>query len=244
MAFGIPGSSTGTDNEPFLSRVQYDARSGFFTNVNRVQDADGKWGDKAGEPYRGLTAAFDFGSMQAGYIKFASPPAFLLVPFIGAATVYPAQPQEMTEAKGDERAKKAFQPGFRIKLLGKAFGDGEPRHFAHNAKAVMATMEELYNAFCAAPEAARGLIPVCQHSSTKTIETKTPKGTNKNYAPVWSIVQWIERPAAFGERTCPAPAAPTMALNVRTPGREDAVIARAEFAAAADARVAADPLPF
>jgi hypothetical protein len=235
IAFNIPGSNDGGSSGPFLARVQYDARSGFFTNVDRVQ-TDAGWSDRPGEPYRGLTAAFDFGSMEAGYIKFASPPAFVLVPFVGDGTPYPPQPQEMTEAKPGEKPRKAFLPGFRVKLLGKAFGSPEPRYFAHTAKGVLGTMEDLYAAFAAAPEAARGMIPVVNHASTKTIETTGPRGTTKNYAPVWSIVQWVERPAAFGERTCPAP----MAGSAPAPAAPPVHVAAAAMAPA----VSADPLPF
>lgn len=237
MAFNIPGSNDGGTSGPFLARVQYDARSGFFTNVDRVQ-TDAGWSDRPGEPYRGLTAAMDFGSMECGFIKFASPPAFVLVPFIGDNTPYPPQPQEMTEAKAGEKPRKAFLPGFRVKLLGKAFSTPEPRYFAHTAKGVLATMEELYAAFAAAPEAARGLIPVVNHASTKTIETSGPRGTTKNYAPVWSIVSWVERPAAFGERTCPPP----------VPGQVAApppvAIPAAAMAHAGGGAAAAEPLPF
>ncbi len=247
MAFGIPGSTAGTDSGSFLARVQYDARSGFFTNVDRVQGEDGRWGDNAGEPYRGLTAAFDFGSMEAGYIKFASPPAFILVPFVGDATVYPPQPQEMTTpAKQGEAARKAFLPGFRIKLAGKVFGDAEPRYFAHTAKGVLATMEELYKAFSAAPEAARGLIPVVQHASTKTLETSGKHGTTKNYAPEWKIVQWIDRPAIFGDRTCPAPGTrpPVQQHAVTYPPEPAAAPVAANGMAPSMTADMAEPLPF
>lgn len=237
MAFGIPGSNDGgSGNGPFLARVQYDARSGFFTNVDRVQ-TDSGWSDRAGEPYRGLTAAFDFGSMEAGYIKFASPPAFVLVPYVGEATNYPPQPQEMTEAKPGEKPRKAFLPGFRLKLMGKAFSTPDPRYFSHTGKGVLATMEELYRAFIAAPEAATGMIPVVQQSGTRTLETSGPRGTTKNYAPEWRIVQWIERPAAFGERTCPPPAAAMAAPPPPAP-------VHVPPAASLPPSVAADPLPF
>jgi len=231
MAFGIPGSDAGGSGGMFLSRVQYDARSGFFTSVDRVQ-TDAGWQDKAGEPFRGLKAAFDFGSMEAGYIKFASPPAFVLVPYIGDATQFPQQPQEMTEAKPGERPRKAFMPGFRVKVMGKAFSSPEPRYFAHTGKGVLATMEELYRAFIAAPEAAAGKIPVCEHSATRTLETSGPRGTTKNYAPEWRIVAWVDRPDAFGERTCPPP------------GARPAPVAQAAPAMTLPAEVAEDALPF
>lgn len=234
MAFGIPGSNEGgSDSGPFLARVQYDARSGFFTNVDRVQGSDGAWSDRAGEPYRGLACAMDFGSMEVGYIKFASPPSFLLVPFVGAATNYPAQPQEMTTPKPGEKPRKAFLPGFRLKVMGKAFGDGEPRYFAHTAKGVMASMEELYLLYAGSPEAHAGKIPLVLAAGTKTLETSGPRGTTKNYAPTWQITGWIDRPTGFGERTVPPPSG-----SVR---QAPAAPAPAQQPAMADA---ADDLPF
>ncbi len=206
MAFGIPGSNDGGGSSgPFLARIQYDARSGFFTPVNRVQNGAG-WVDDFGEPTRGIKVAMDFGSMEAGYIKFAKPPAFVLVPYLGAATNWPAQPTEMTEAKPGEKARKAFLPGIRVKVMSQTtFGDAEPRYFAHTAKGVLDTMDALYQEFIRAPEAHAGKVPLVHHASTKTIETSGPKGTTKNYAPVWAIVGWIDRPAGFGDRTVPAP---------------------------------------
>lgn len=205
--FNIPGSNMGgSDSGPFLGRLQYDARSGFFTRVDRTQDADGGWSDDVSEPFRNPVFAFDAGSMEAGYIKFASPPAFLLTPFLGAATAWPQQPEEMAPAKTGEKPKRAFMPGVRIKVMSaKTFGDGEPRYFSATSKSLLGAIEEVVDAFMAAPEAREGKIPVIEHTTTKTIETKTPKGTTKNYAPVFVIKQWIARPEGFGDRTVPAP---------------------------------------
>lgn len=212
--FNIPGASSGGDSGPFLARVQYDARSGFFTNVNREQGADGAWKDHAGEPYRGPTFAVDFGSLEAGYIKFASPPSFLLVPYLGDDTVYPRQPEEMAQAKPGEKPRKAFLPGFRVKVMSKkTFGDSEPRYFAHTAKGVMGAMFDLYSAFASAPEARTGQIPLVAATGTKTLETSGPRGTTKNYAPVFTITGWVDRPAGFGERTVPPPSGPAPAAS-------------------------------
>lgn len=205
--FGLPGASGGSDSGPFLGRIQYDARSGFFTNVDRVQGADGGWENRNSEPYRGPAFAVDFGSLEVGFIKMGSPPVFLLTPFLGEGrTVYPQQPEEMAPAKPGERPRKAFSPGFRLKVMSsKTFGDGEPRYFSGTSKSLMGAVWDLYRLWEAAPEAAAGKIPLVVHDGTKTLETSGKHGTTKNYAPVFRITSWIDRPAGFGERTVPPP---------------------------------------
>src|ERR1700749_2842071 len=112
MAFGIPGSdSAGSANGPFLGRIQYDSRVGFWKYVKRAQDVSGNWVDEESEPFKNPTLLMDFGSLEAGYIKFASPPAFLLVPY---GQLYPPQPEELAVDAGGKQ-RKAFQPGFRVK---------------------------------------------------------------------------------------------------------------------------------
>jgi hypothetical protein len=234
MAFGIPGSDNGTASDgPFLGRMQFDARTGFFTTVDRIQGADGNWADKATQPFQNPAFAADFGSFQVGYIKFASPPAFLLVPL---GQPIPQQPEEMSIAKPGERPRKAFLPGFRIKVMGKVFGDGEPRYFAGTSKALLTAMEDLHTAFLAAPDSRSGQIPLVAVTGTRTIETVSPRGTTKNYAPIFAITGWIARPEGFGERTVPAPSS-----LVAAPPRA----APAPVAAPAPARVEElEPLPF
>lgn len=203
MAFGIPGSETSSDSGPFLSRIQYDARSGFFTNVDRVQDAGGSWVSRSSEPYRGPVFAVDFGSFEVGYIKLGGTPSFLLVPF---GKPIPQQPEEMTMPDAQGKTKRAFSPGFRVKVMSsKTFGDAEPRYLAGTSKSLMGSMEDLFNAFQAAPEARTGKVPLVKQTGTKTLETTGKHGTTKNYAPVFTIESWVDRPAGFGERTVAPP---------------------------------------
>lgn len=210
MAFGIPGSETSGsgDNGPFLGRIQYDARVGFWKVVKRVQDAGGNWSSDETAPFQKPTFIADFGSLEVGYMKISSPPAFMLVPY---GQPIPPQPQEVVkDANG--KAKKAFMPGFRLKVCGKkTFGDDAAYHFASNAKTVMGPMEELYQAFCASPEAATGKIPAVANTGSKIIEVQNPQGNSKFYAPVFEIVGWVDRPAVFGDRTVPPPGAPAKA---------------------------------
>lgn len=201
MAFGIPGSESSGDGE-FLGRIQYDARVGFWKVVKRVQQSDGGWVDQIGDDFKNPTMLFDLATLEVGYIKFASPPAFLVVPY---GRPIPQQPEEMTTDQNGKK-RKSFLPGFRMKVMSpKTFGDAAAYYFAHNAKTVMEPMDELYQLFEQAPEAAAGQIPLVEVTGTRIVEIKSSQGTNRYHAPVFAIRQWMERPEAFGERTIPAP---------------------------------------
>jgi len=202
MAFGIPGSEPSSGDNQFLGRIQYDARVGFWKIVKRVQGSDGGWMSEESEPFKNPTFLMDCGSLEVGYIKLTSPPAFLLVPY---GQPLPPQPQEMmTDAQGKQR--KAFLPGCRVKVASpKLFNDTDAYYFAVNSKAALGPMDELYQKFDAAPEAAKGLIPMVACAGTQTIEVTNKQGTSKFYAPTFSIVGWKERIPEFGERTVPIP---------------------------------------
>ena len=74
---------------------------------------------------------------------------------------------------------------------------------------VVDAIEELWDQFTAAPEAARGMIPVVQLVDIKAIPAK--RGTN--YMPVFVLTKWIERPDhIFGPRTVAAPGAAPVIL--------------------------------
>lgn len=203
MAFGIPNNDAGGDGGKFLNRIQFDARSGFFMNVDRVQNSQGEWVKKESDPYRGASFAVDFGTLEVGYIKLTGTPSFLVVPF---GKPIPPQPSEQTTPDKQGKTKHAFTPGFRVQVMSrKTFGDNEPRYFSGTSKALCGAMEDLHNAFLAAAEARTGQIPLVTASGTKTIEVKSKEGTSKFYAPIFTIESWIDRPAGFGERTVSAP---------------------------------------
>lgn len=218
--FGIPGENTGT-GEAFLGRIQFDTRVGFWTIVKRIQFSDGSWGDEKSEPFpssKKFLLLMDFGSVEAGYINFSSPPQFLLVPY---GQAYPQQPQEMrTDADG--KARKAFQAGFRIKVQAPSlFGDAEAYHFAHSSATVMTVMGALLDHVIAAPEFAAGRIPLVAITGNESREFGN-RGA-KFYAPIFEVRAWHARPEVFGERTVPAtgqgtpPAAPQPAARPAQP---------------------------
>ncbi len=200
--FGIPGTDATGGGGEFLGRINCDARTGFWTITRRVQK-DGAWSNDTSQPFQNPSFLMDFGSLEVGYMKISSPPAFLLVPM---GQQIPPQPQEMQEARPGEKPRKAFSPGFRIKVMSqKTFGDAEPYYFSANSKTVMSPVDALWNTFCAAPEAAAGKVPVVNVAGSEKISVKTPQGSSTFYAPIFQIVQWVDRPAALGDRTVPAP---------------------------------------
>ena len=198
MAFGIAGTESSSGNTEFLGRLQFDARSGLWKHVTRMEEG-GRYFNSESEDYMNPSFLMDFGSLEVGYAKISSPPSFLMVPY--GATI-PQCPQELTP-----EGKKAFNPAARIKVMSpKTFGDDAARYFLLSSKTGLPAMEEAWNAFAASPEAQSGMIPVAQ-TSTRTVEVKTPQGLSKFKVPVFTFTNWIERPASLGERVVPVPAA-------------------------------------
>ena len=232
MAFGIPGSEAATGSSgAFLGRLQYDTRVGFWKVVKRIQNSDGSWGNEESAPFQKITRKIrgddgsdmvvqenptlmlDFLSLEVGFIKFASPPVFLVVPY---GKAIPAWPDEMiTNAQGQKR--KAFLPGFRIKVAGqRVFGDLDAYYFAHNSQTVMNPMDELHQLYMASPEARAGKLPIVAVTGTKVVEFSNTQGTSKFYAPVFEIKSWQARLPVFGEATVAGPS--VAAAPVKTNG--------------------------
>jgi hypothetical protein len=204
MAFGIPGSDGGSSSGEFLGRINVDARTGFWTITKRIQK-DGMWTNDTTPPFQTPTMLMDFGSLEVGHIKIGSPPAFMLVPM---GQPIPPQPQEMQEGRPGEKPRKAFQPGFRIKVMSqKTFGDGDAYYFSANSKTVVGAVEALWLQFCASPEAAAGKVPVVNVTGSAKLKKDTPQGASTFFAPIFAIAQWVDRPAVLGDRTVPPPAA-------------------------------------
>lgn len=189
MALGL--SIGNGEGGSFLPLVKYDARSGRMSLSDRVQGPNG-WESQETDITRQQPAfACDFGSIEVGWIAFGKPPIFAVAPL--------GQPMPKRPEGPD------LKQGFRVKVAGKALGG--VREWATTSKAVVAVIDALHTSFEAAPEAAEGKIPVVRFVDTTPIKTQTPQGTTTNYAPVFEIVQWVERNTdMLGPRTVPAPA--------------------------------------
>lgn len=233
MAFGLAGSDNGSSNGEFLGRLQFDARSGLWKHVTRKMEGGQYFNDES-EDYMNPTFLMDFGSLEVGYAKISNPPSFLMVPFGKPA---PQRPSELNPEN-----KLAFNPAARIKVLSpKTFGDNEPRYFLIASKTGLPAMEEAWHAFSASAEAQEGKVPVV-NATTRTIEVKTPQGMSKFKVPVFTFAQWVDRPAALGERIVPIPA--RTAAPTPPPAPVPQVVNQMPPPVPVQAMAAAEPAPF
>lgn len=193
MALGIP---TGGQSKPF---AKYDARSGRFSKSDGREQVD---------ITQGFAAIFDLENIEVGWAMFANntAPDFVMV---RAGQPFPARPSDK------------HRGAFRVQIkLSSALG-GDVREFASAAGCVNAAMDELHNAYIAAPESKKGLLPIVTMNGSTAVKTQTPQGTTTNYKPNLSIVKWVPRPAELDgddEGEAPAPArAPAPAPRAAVP---------------------------
>lgn len=189
MAFGYK-----VTNGDFLPICKFDARSGKFFKVERVP----------GQPANdielppGTKFAVDFRTLEAGWVTFtAQGPVRHMQPYIdGQPTI--AQPPDK-----DAEGKAMYRPAFYVKLAGNAI-DGV-REWIGASAAVMNAMDDLYQAYLQNPEAAAGKIPIISIPSTIAIKSGVGARSSTNYAPVFRIDGWTERPDLLGAPTTPIP---------------------------------------
>lgn len=195
-------AGTGADRMPVLA---YDARSGRLFLFDRAQGDDGKWATVKTDVTRAEpTFAVDFGTLQVGWIYFPAEraPMFALAPY-----GQPPVPEPAAPADGGK-----FKPGFRVSVVSRAIGG--LRDFAGNSAALIGGMNELHDAFEEAPEARAGKLPLVKIADTREVRS----GQACNYAPIFEIQGWVDRPAVLGPRIVPPPGgAPVHAQPARTP---------------------------
>lgn len=197
MALGFQNASSGG----FLPLLTYDARAGRMFKRDRVQGPNG-WESKQ-EDLTNLppTFAADFLSIETGWAAFTpTGPNFVMVPL---GQPVPAKPSP------------DHKNGFKLKVWGQQLGG--VREFSSSSKAVLGALEDLHNAYMAAPEAAQGMVPVIRMTGTKAIVAKGPQGSTTNYAPVFAIIQWTQRIPDLGAATVAIPSAGQAAPSAPVP---------------------------
>ena len=202
MAFGFNYVSSAGDIVPI---VKFDARAGRFFRIDR-SDGVNYPVDITGS----FKAVMDFENIEVGFIHFpaGSAPEFKVAP-IG---------QPMPENPGGN-----FRQGIRMMLkLGKDCG-GDVREIASTAKAVLGAFDTCHTEYMAGVKANPGKLPVVSLLTTVPIVTqgRNPEGNavkTTNYAPVFKITGWVDRPADLvftpkngSAAPAPAPAAPVSA---------------------------------
>lgn len=182
MGFMTPPSSGGD----FKVFVSYNAKAGRWYTKR-----DGK--DEPQFEVTDMTAVFDMPGLKTGWFKFSAgvAPEKVMDPSFTAAAANPGQD---------------FKRGFMLDL----FSDKNllgVREFSSTAGIVIDAMNDLFDAWMAAPEVATGQLPVVRCVGVFPVTNK--HGTN--YQPKFEIVGWTARPEALGDSDQPAPAAPTQA---------------------------------
>lgn len=185
---GLPSGSNGADIKP---RIEYDAKAGKWHRVERSQNASGEYVTDKFEMDKGEMFVMDFANIEVGWIRFSSQPDFQMVP-----NGQPVGP----------KPSDVHKVGFRVPIL--LPKEAIDRNFASTAKAVIGVIDDLHTKVSA--EAKPGEVPVVKIAGTRIIETKTPQGTNRNYAPLLEIVKYVPRPAPLGD-------APSMGATMAPP---------------------------
>lgn len=174
---GFMQSPTGS-GEDFKVYVAFNAKAG-------------RWYTKEDKPdaelfeVKDMTAVFDFASLRTGWFLFAP----------GVAPVKQINP---TLEANTPRPGDGFKQGFQLNLFSSKNLLGV-REFASTAGVVIDAMNELYDYCFAAPEREQGKLPV-----VKCVDVRAISGAHgTNYAPVFQVISWVERPPELVE----APAA-------------------------------------
>lgn len=200
MALGLQTESGGGGD--FNKVIKFDARAGRMFRVDREQDASGSWNTENVEVTNGFTAIMDLENIEVGWCLFAAGVA----PQLSLVKLGHPLPQ---------RPSDQHKQGFRMMMkLGKSSG-GDVREIAATSKAVLGAVDDLHNAFEAGRAANPNKLPVVALTGSKAIVSTGKGQTSTNYAPIFEITKWVDRPADLGgaagageavEEAKPAPA--------------------------------------
>ncbi len=191
MAFMTVPSSDGD----FKVFVSYNAKAGRWYTKK-----DGK--DEPQFEVTDMTAVFDMPNLQTGWFKFSS----------GAAPEKVLDPS-LSQAAPNPGAD--FKRGFQVDLFSEKNLLGV-REFSSTAHIVFEAMNNLFDAWMAAPESATGKLPVVRCSGVLPVTNK--HGTN--YQPTLEIVGWTDRPEALAQvdsGVAPKPAPEPIAAPAAAP---------------------------
>ena len=197
-------NNTGNGRTDIIPRLQYDARFGELTAVNREPQPDGTWQQTEVSVEMPMRCVVDLENIEQGWVIFNPAPQLTVAPV--------SQPKP-------ERPSPAHKDCARIKLFSKEHG---LREFMSAARSVMTQMDRLHNESLADARSHPGKMPVVEMTGTETVKVKTPEGEAKFKVPAWSIVGWTLPPDAFaGKQPEAAPPAPPASKPAPKPARAD-----------------------
>lgn len=178
---GILATVTGAGQHEIVPLVKYSATAGRLYQVERIQ-TDAGWSNTEHEVPLPARFVVDFPNMQVGPMAFINKtPDFHLIRMAdleaGKCTM-PAQPT--AEHKN----------GFVLRLYSKSMG---LRVWSGMSKCVCGVMDQVYDAYKAAPESGEGKLPVLELSGITKVRYEG-KFARTDMVPIIKIVQWIARP--------------------------------------------------
>ena len=180
-AFGFSTEpSTGGD---FLPIVKYDARSGRFFRIDRIDVGNGNFESNPVDITNNFTAMFDFDNIEVGWIDFppgSAPSTSLIKLGSGALPVKPS-------------AKHKNGVRVMIKLHPSMGGDKPIREVMGTSKAMLSGLEAAYDLYQKGKAANAGKLPVLGLKDTVAIKTGTGQKTSTNYRPNFELKGWAAR---------------------------------------------------
>ena len=184
MPLGFTYSSAGD----FLPIAVYNAQAGRMYRVDREQ-INGKWEKNKVDVTTDLKAIFDMANIEIGWINFSNGvPDFVIAP--------------ATATRFHDKPSADHRQGFRVRLFSPKVLGGA-REFSHTARVVTQTMDDLFDAYLAAPENKQGgLLPIVRISRVDPVDI--PVGNNKtitSYRPTFQITAWAKRPNELPDMT-------------------------------------------
>lgn len=171
----------------FTPIVKYDARSGRFFRVDRV-DAGSGFENNPVDITPTFKAIIDFDNIETGWMLFqpGSAPSLILVPLESLKTS--AMPPRPTEQ---------HKNGIRLllKLAKPCAGDKSVRELAGTSKAFLSGIETVYKDFQAQKAKYPGKLPVVVlDGAPRPVKTGSGAQASTNYKPVFKIDGWSPRP--------------------------------------------------
>jgi len=211
MAFMSAPARARGDDDADVPILAYNAKTGKMAFHERVQDDAGKWFTQKTDVTQFAPAfAIDFGRLETGWIHFQDRrKAEMVMAPCGA----PVPPEPPSPGSGRDGKPIRFKAGFRVPVIGREIGG--IREFAGNSGALINAMNRLHDAYETAPEARAGRIPLIKMTGV----TEVRAGQSSNYEPVFTVLEWKERPAALGPRIVAPPggAAPRAPASATRP---------------------------
>lgn len=163
--------------------IKYNGKAGRWY----VKDADGNEVEITPNEF-----VADFDKIKTGWLMFA-------------AGMAPDKVWDASLTQPAPRPSEGHKRGFCLRLLSKDFGGVV--ELAACSMHLCNAINDLYNAYEVGLAQNAGKLPVVKYAGTTAMKDK--QGTN--YRPNFSIVKWVDRPAAFDDGAASAPTPPPVA---------------------------------